>query len=151
MSLGKNRIKRSFDRTFVLSPSVPGSRAAQAGIPYTILNDQLVLRCFTNNWEWDKAEALSASSSLLDSLVGCFNCLLNPANPLQNPTQKSLVESFSLSTGLNYEFSLQCLSEMNWDVQQASAAFQTAKVVFSVLCKYVIINRIHMPCVVEHP
>jgi hypothetical protein len=42
--------------------------------------------------------------------------------------KKYMVENFSNSTGLTLDFSLQCLSEMQWDVEKAQAVFLNAKV-----------------------
>lgn len=58
-----NQIKRSFDRTFIIVPSNPTSKAAASGIPYTLLNDQLVIRCFSSNFEWENASSLLAPST----------------------------------------------------------------------------------------
>jgi nuclear RNA export factor len=52
---GTHHIQRSFDRTFIIIPSHPNSKAAASGIPYTLLNDQLVVRCFSSNFEWENA------------------------------------------------------------------------------------------------
>ena len=61
---GPQQIKRSFDRTFVIIPSHASSKAAVSGIPYILLNDQLVLRCFSGNFEWANADMHLASSSV---------------------------------------------------------------------------------------
>ena len=50
--------KLSFDRTFVLQPSAPVSRAAQSNIPVTIVNDMLVLRQYAGNDAWVNASSV---------------------------------------------------------------------------------------------
>lgn len=42
------RCRRSFDRTFVIIPSQPGSMAANANIPFCIINDQFTIRYHRN-------------------------------------------------------------------------------------------------------
>lgn len=37
----------SFDRTFIVAPATPGSRALAAGWSYVILNDSLIVRDFS--------------------------------------------------------------------------------------------------------
>jgi nuclear RNA export factor len=53
--------KRSFDRTFILVPALPGSRAASAGLPASILNDSMVIRTYGSNHSWKSAETLPVS------------------------------------------------------------------------------------------
>jgi nuclear RNA export factor len=65
---GIDQIKRSFDRTFVIVPSHPASKAAASGIPYILLNDQLVLRCFSSNSEWENASSHFSSAPTVTSI-----------------------------------------------------------------------------------
>lgn len=51
-SFSGNNASRSFDRTFLIAPAAPGSRSANAGSPYTILNDQVVLRSHSSRPGW---------------------------------------------------------------------------------------------------
>jgi nuclear RNA export factor len=60
---GNPNSKRSFDRTFVLVPAVPGSRASMAGLPVTIINDSMTIRTYSNNYAWAKAVDLNSISS----------------------------------------------------------------------------------------
>lgn len=47
-----NSGKKSFDRTFVLAPAAPGSRAMAKGYPVCIVNDMLVIRHFEAEPAW---------------------------------------------------------------------------------------------------
>ena len=67
---GINQTQRSFDRTFIIIPSHPTSKAAASGIPYTLLNDQLVLRCFSSNFEWENVgPQLAASPNITPNVL----------------------------------------------------------------------------------
>ena len=43
---------RSFSRAFIIIPAPQNSRALQAGLPYAIINDQLIVRSFGGNRAW---------------------------------------------------------------------------------------------------
>jgi nuclear RNA export factor len=105
----ERKSKRSFDRSFVIVPALPGSRAAMAGIPYSVLNDQLVLRCFHGNSEWINADSITSPTAGLNAM------------------QLKMVDAFQKATGLNYNFTLQCLTETGWDLQKANEVFMAAK------------------------
>ncbi|KAI9098686.1 hypothetical protein DFS34DRAFT_618521 [Phlyctochytrium arcticum] len=135
------RTNRSFDRTFMIIPASPGSRAANAGLPYTVINDQLTVRNFTSKPAWlqlgEDAQCSSASNTAqgpaaggpppapqLPDLATLRN--LQMQHGLDDTRQHQVIE-FSKVTGLNYSYSLQCLSETGWSMNDAMQAYQNVK------------------------
>ena len=126
---------RSFDRVFVIVPSVPGSRAAQNNIPLTIVNDSFLVRPFSGNYAWNEIEPeRPPSTTQPQPPTNTFPQLPSESILLQYKQQNNLsdqqhamVIGFSKQTGLNYMFSLQCLIETNWSDAHATQAFQSAK------------------------
>ncbi|KAJ3308310.1 nuclear mRNA export, poly(A)+RNA binding protein [Boothiomyces sp. JEL0838] len=115
--------RRSFDRTFILIPTVPGSRAAAANIPVTIINDSLVLRPFSSNTAWENAiDPLQYPQLPSDEVLLQYQRQLNLPD-----LQHQQIIAFSRKTGLNYAYSKQCLEETGWNEATASAAFESAK------------------------
>ena len=50
-----------------------------------------------------------------------------PAVSVDENTKKSLALSFSQKSGMNLQFSAQCLQENNWDFDKAALIFSEAK------------------------
>ncbi|KAJ3216925.1 nuclear mRNA export, poly(A)+RNA binding protein [Dinochytrium kinnereticum] len=169
----------SFTRTFTFIPAAPGSRHEMAGWPYSILNDQLVLRAWSPRKVWQEyapspqsavptsgtlvgdvnagtgarraqsagaamVTAPSAPSGIVDngimSLapsvgVGVGGGPLPDAQGLMalksahglNDMQHNLVLQFSQTTGLNYQFSFRCLTELQWNGDAALQAFNGSR------------------------
>ncbi|KAJ3004756.1 nuclear mRNA export, poly(A)+RNA binding protein [Thoreauomyces humboldtii] len=124
---GHTNVVRSFDRTFVIV--APGARSAQAGLPYSVANDQLVIRALSPPQVWQNLEggdgprAATATPQLPDPAT-LKNLQMH--HQLDDARQQQLIE-FSMATGLNYTYSLQCLSETGWVQQAAMQAFENAK------------------------
>ena len=55
-------LSKSFDRTFIIAPAAPGSAAANAGWGYTIVNDQMHVRIWSQNRAWSHAEEQDAAA-----------------------------------------------------------------------------------------
>jgi hypothetical protein len=91
---GNPNSKRSFDRTFILVPAVPGSRAAAAGLPVTIINDTMTLRTYSNNYAWSKAVDLNPTPST----EATFNLTQLPHHSILQKLQveHGLVQFFNL-------------------------------------------------------
>ncbi|KAI8998170.1 hypothetical protein BC832DRAFT_566370 [Gaertneriomyces semiglobifer] len=127
---------RSFDRTFIIVPAAPGSRAAMAGLPYVVINDQWTLRQYAGNSAWyrldqqQQADARSATQGgaspapQLPNMTTLRQLQLN--HQLDDARQNAVIE-FAKATGLNYQFSLQCLSETGWQLPAAMQAYQNVK------------------------
>ncbi|TPX55254.1 hypothetical protein PhCBS80983_g05475 [Powellomyces hirtus] len=126
----------SFDRTFIIVAPAPGSRAAMAGMPYSVANDQLTVRSFAGNKAWaqlkDEASArmsnaapqASARPPQLPDLTVLKQLQLH--HQLDDARQNQVIE-FSTATGLNYQFSLQCLAETGWSAPAAMQAYHNVK------------------------
>ncbi|UZJ52169.1 hypothetical protein CBS101457_001489 [Exobasidium rhododendri] len=135
---------RSFSRSFVVAPVVPGSTAANLGWPCVIISDQLTVRQYAGTNAWNVgAEVASATvaaggaptitptsgnaatsldlASLPPHLRG-----IAPAQGLSEQ-QHSLSIQLAAQTNLTYPFAVQCLSENNWDPTQAFNNFQALK------------------------
>nr|KAJ3420330.1 nuclear mRNA export, poly(A)+RNA binding protein [Polyrhizophydium stewartii] len=86
--------KRSFDRTFILVPAAPGSRAARMNLPCAIANDAWIVRYYTGNYAWSdidkdqEAQPPMAPQPLPASLIGTVSptVLQLPAPPMAGAT-----------------------------------------------------------------
>ncbi|KAI8824382.1 uncharacterized protein EV422DRAFT_519926 [Fimicolochytrium jonesii] len=126
---------RSFDRTLVLVTPPPGSRSAAAGLPYSVSNDQLNIRAYAGNKAWASiTETAPNGSSHSQPAHHHLPQLPDPTllKQLQlqyqlDDVRQSQVIEFARATGLNYQFSLQCLSETGWSTPAAMQAYQNVK------------------------
>ncbi|ORX90331.1 hypothetical protein K493DRAFT_318067 [Basidiobolus meristosporus CBS 931.73] len=132
-SEGLEGTERSFDRTFMISPPTPGSKAHQSGLPYVIRSDQLSVRHHVNSEAW-KVDANAASTTAAIATPAaqapCAPPQNTPVDPMLaglNPSQQAQVGELQRNTGLNVAFSIQCLSENQWDMETAFQAFQRLK------------------------
>ncbi|KAI8893731.1 hypothetical protein BC833DRAFT_270179 [Globomyces pollinis-pini] len=130
------KTKRAFDRTFILMPSQPGSRSAIAGLPISILNDSLTIRFWNLNLGWKDSKIASTTATTQPVAQPQPVASQLPPEPLLsqyqvtnglNDVQHQHVIMFSQGTGLNYQFSLQCLNENSFNLEQAHQMFQNAK------------------------
>ncbi|KAJ3154893.1 nuclear mRNA export, poly(A)+RNA binding protein [Geranomyces michiganensis] len=133
---------RSFDRTFIIVAAPPGSQAALAGIPYCVANDQLVVRSYAGNKAWANLKAEPPINALPQAPAVAAAVGL-PQHPPQLPDaavlkqlqihhqltdeRQSAVIKFSTATGLNYQFSLDCLAQNNWSAEGAMQAYVNVK------------------------
>ncbi|GAA5835315.1 hypothetical protein JCM11251_006678 [Rhodosporidiobolus azoricus] len=133
---------RSFDRTFILAPSAPGSPAAVAGWPCIILSDALTLRgysdlSFSKPRPPPQPKTASTSNTATHPPAGVVPPQVAPAvagvavpgvvpERAEGVTdeQQSLILQLQQVTRLTYTFSHLCLSQNNWDPHQALAQFQ---------------------------
>ncbi|KAJ1948362.1 nuclear mRNA export, poly(A)+RNA binding protein [Linderina macrospora] len=113
----------SFDRMFVLIPTVPGSPAAMAGWPCAILHDQLTVRRYNGfeNWQAGADQAVSATgaSAAAGSAAAQFSGLVGE--------QLAMAQTLQAHSKMNAEWTLKCLAESNWNYQQALATFEQAR------------------------
>ncbi|KIP04393.1 hypothetical protein PHLGIDRAFT_31380 [Phlebiopsis gigantea 11061_1 CR5-6] len=125
---------RSFDRSFILAPAPEGSRAKQAGWDVMILSDQLVVRAYSSHEAWRPGPLRVQAGEGLPPAISSTVPL-----PLQIPLQvqealsripepqRALVLQVCQQTGLNVEFSVQCLEGNGWDFVRAIANFEQVK------------------------
>jgi nuclear RNA export factor len=95
---------RSFSRTFVIGPGVPG------GSPIRVISDMMVLRAHSP-LAMPSHGANPPQSS-------------NPEQEHQEMATKQLVEK----TGMTPNYAILCLTETGWDLEKAFVAFNTNKV-----------------------
>jgi nuclear RNA export factor len=94
--------KRSFSRSFVLGPGLPGQG------PIRVLSDMLSLRAF---------------STLPNVFVAATQQPSEPPNQ-----QQAMIAELSRQTNMVPEYSKMCLEQVNWDFNQAVIMFQEKKV-----------------------
>lgn len=136
---------RSFDRTFTVVPAAPGSPAAQAEWPCTILSEQLTVRHYSGIAAF-KPDSLPVGDGA-GAGPNAAGAGQQPPPPQQqpqpaaapppqpqaapapapapglDPTQHDLALKFSAETGLTYPFAVQCLSENGWNPAAAMGVF----------------------------
>lgn len=126
---------RSFDRTFIVAPSAPGSTAANAGWPCVILSEQLTVRHYSGTASWRPGTLASgdqAQQALQPQQQQGQPSAAAPGSGPQPPPgineqQHFLSLEFARQTGLTYPFALQCLQENGWQPQAAMEVFQNLK------------------------
>ncbi|TFY63422.1 hypothetical protein EVG20_g6313 [Dentipellis fragilis] len=126
---------RSFDRSFILAPASPESRAKANGWDVEILSDQLVVRAYSSHESWRPGpllvQALAASSAQSASASGPTRASILAAFPpgLNMPeAQLALVVQLSQQTKLTAMFAIDCLETNGWDMARAMANFEQVKV-----------------------
>ncbi|OCB88767.1 NTF2-like protein [Sanghuangporus baumii] len=138
---------RSFDRSFVLAPATPGSRAALNNWAVVILSDQLTVRPYSSPDAW-KPGPLKVQGDGRDSK----SVLGPPKTPQRRPQrlqpdlmqklmspevqailgsvpdpQRALVAQLIPRTGLNVKFAFDCLENNAWVLERAIANFEQVK------------------------
>ncbi|XDG07211.1 hypothetical protein ABKA04_006826 [Annulohypoxylon sp. FPYF3050] len=98
--------KRSFSRTFVLGPGVPG------GNPIRVVSDMLVIRPFTSSPS-ASAPAPIAAPAPISAPVAQSNLEL----------QQQMVVELCNRTGMTPEYSKMCLDGVQWNFDQALLVF----------------------------
>ncbi|KAN0040289.1 hypothetical protein ACTA71_012179 [Dictyostelium dimigraforme] len=102
--------KRSYDRTFILAPSQPGSEAAKGGWEAIILNEQLHVRPYVR---LPRLEPVTQPIANITAPVGA--------------EMESLINDFAVYTKLKPEFAKECLTLSGWDKSKALETFQNLK------------------------
>ncbi|KAI6120024.1 hypothetical protein EDD16DRAFT_1578909 [Pisolithus croceorrhizus] len=138
---------RSFDRTFVLAPAPPSSRAKLNGWDVVILSDQWTIRAYSSHEAWrpgpmrvHAGEGLptavqqppqampqqSASTTVVPSQAHFEEALSGFSEP-----QRRLIVEICQRTGLNVKYAVDCLQNNGWDLDRAVANFEQVKGVLS--------------------
>lgn len=134
---------RSFDRSFILTPAVEGSRAKQNGWDVMVLSDQLCVRAYSHHEAWrpgpmkvqtgDKTPR--AVTPTPDPTMHGWMATLSHQGQQQvkeelariPEPQRALVQQVCQRTGLNVRFSVDCLEGNGWDLERAVANFEQVK------------------------
>ncbi|KAJ3867011.1 hypothetical protein EV359DRAFT_35403 [Lentinula novae-zelandiae] len=134
---------RSFDRTFVLIPAPEASRAKSSGWDVVIISDQWTIRAYSSPDAWKPGPMVvqpdpaavrqknGPSGNDSNSDKGQTIPLLsteqqNALGQIPEP-QRSMVLHISVRTGLNVQYSVDCLTNNGWDVEKAFANFEQVK------------------------
>lgn len=125
--------RKSFDRTFVLSPSKEGSRAQAVGLPYVITSDQVLVRGYVEPKAYMKAleentaaGAAVQTPAMQTSALSTVSAQLGP-DPSMTEERATQVLNLATTTRLKLSFALQCLAENGWDNTRAIDAFERLK------------------------
>ena len=117
---------RSFSRTFVLGPGVPG------GIPIRVISDMMVLRA------WGPlASPTNVASPPAKIDVGN-----------QEQQQEALTLLLVERTGMSPNYAILCLTETGWDLEKAFVAFSANKVCnwHPIICEDMILTCARINC-----
>ncbi|KAJ4480005.1 hypothetical protein J3R30DRAFT_3701151 [Lentinula aciculospora] len=130
---------RSFDRTFVLVPAPEGSRAKLSGWDVVIISDQWTIRAYSSPDAWKPGPMIVQPSAArqtkagppANSDKGSTPTILSPEqqNTLSQipEPERAKVLHICVRTGLNVQFSVDCLTNNGWDVEKAFANFEQVK------------------------
>lgn len=127
---------RSYDRTFLLTPVVPNSTAAQQGWPATIMNDILHIRSYVasppvveSSPSQSAAQPTPQSPQTLQppvSLLGQHTPTVT--SPVQQTNEDDLkIQQIMRATCLKPEWAKICLQQNGGDLNRAFEAFNTLK------------------------
>jgi len=104
------KLNKSFSRTFLIAPSQPQSNAAKAGWAYTIFNDQIIVRPWSGNKSFDKAE----KNPIQIQISNAVNSLNNNNNKNNNVTSNVFNPTVQLNANIvngPYNFTPEQLQE----------------------------------------
>lgn len=139
---------RSFDRTFVLAPAPPSSRAKLNGWDVVILSDQWTIRAYSSHEAWrpgpmrvQAGEGLPTTSqqppqampqqSASTTIVPSSQAQVQEALSGFSEPQRRLIVEICQRTGLNVKYAVDCLQNNGWDLDRAVANFEQVKGVLS--------------------
>ncbi|GJJ75524.1 nuclear RNA export factor [Entomortierella parvispora] len=137
-----SKVRRSFDRAFILIPAPQGTIAADQGWKCLIVSDQMTLRNYSGSEAW-KPETGSSNSlpaieegSSIPALMGPHHIptitaaapsAIELAQQLQNQfsglssEQQAKMQELQRITGLKFGYALECMNVVGWDMQQGVA------------------------------
>ncbi|EIW83907.1 NTF2-like protein [Coniophora puteana RWD-64-598 SS2] len=143
---------RSFDRSFVLAPAVPGSRyvlsvvefksnyllpnginsAKLNGWDVVILSDQWIIRNYSSHEAWQPGPLSVQGDAKGTRDTGAQPSAAPPAHvaeALSNFTehQRNLIWQMCQRSGLNIKYAFDCLENNAWDLERAVANFEQVK------------------------
>lgn len=113
---------RSFDRTFILAPSPPGSPAQLAGWPCMVLSDILTVRGYSDPSVWTP-KVVPPPAAAVAPVPGAP---VAPAPTGEGLTaeQQAVIMELAQHTNLTLHFAQLCLVENGWNAAAALANFQ---------------------------
>ncbi|KAI1317102.1 nuclear mRNA export, poly(A)+RNA binding protein [Mortierella claussenii] len=135
---GRDGLKKSFDRSFIIAPAPPNSSAALHGWKCVIISDQLVFRGYNGSEAWKPDAELNVTPGMAAAVAGAsaFNntaptpgipgapaTTVIPQAPMEGITPEQHTKALELQklTGLNYPYAVQCLAASGWDITKGVA------------------------------
>ncbi|EGN98717.1 hypothetical protein SERLA73DRAFT_181326 [Serpula lacrymans var. lacrymans S7.3] len=124
---------RSFDRSFVLAPAPPGSRAKLNGWDVMVLSDQWVIRAYSSYEAWQPGPMRVQAGEVLPAQpqtalpAPAAQAQLQEALSAFSEPQRMLIMQTCQRTGLNVKFAVDCLQNNAWDLDRAIANFEQVK------------------------
>lgn len=131
-------VNRSFDRSFLLTPAPPGSRALQYGLPVVVMNDMLHVRNYVQTSGDAQAKApqigspgpslsLPPSSLSLTPTKSTVPLFGSTSSFTSSTSSEDLVQKLSYVTDMNAATARTCLERNGWDYAKALANFYELK------------------------
>jgi len=104
---------RSFSRTFVLGPGAPG------GIPIRVVSDMMALRAHS---------PLVIPPSTVVAQTQPVPVAVPQAQEIPEQQKELIANQLMEKTGMTLEYTIMCLQETAWNIEQAYAAYEANKV-----------------------
>ncbi|KAI9605196.1 hypothetical protein H4Q26_003173 [Puccinia striiformis f. sp. tritici PST-130] len=119
---------RSFDRTFMLGAAGPASAAALKGWPCVILTDQLTVRGYSSPQAWSTTAPLPQTTipnsvPILASSLPTPTSTVSAQPELTSEQKNQLVQKLMDLTKLNMNFTIDCLTQNHWDLDNSIKNF----------------------------
>lgn len=111
--------RRTFNRTFLLTPTTHGSIESQQGWPGLVLNDLLHIQKYLPNGKSTTTTTTTTTTTSTASPSSGIPMALPPAMQSLLPQQQSLIIEFCKASRMNPQFSFECLSQNGWDSDKA--------------------------------
>lgn len=124
---GPNPTRKSFDRTFILTPAPADSFAAQNGWKCLIVSDQLMVREYNGHEAWRPEPVVNVAPGLrvANNLAPSSNALNHPDG--LSVEQHAAADELMRVSGLVYQYAVQALVTNGWDLNRAIAAVQASR------------------------
>ncbi|KAG0068571.1 nuclear mRNA export, poly(A)+RNA binding protein [Linnemannia elongata] len=122
-----NPARKSFDRTFILTPAPADSFAAQNGWKCVIVSDQLMVREYNGYQAWKPEPGVNVVSGLrvANNQAPSPTALSHPDG--LSMEQHAAADELMRVSGLVYQYAVQALMTNGWDLNRAIAAVQASR------------------------
>ncbi|KAF9128474.1 nuclear mRNA export, poly(A)+RNA binding protein [Mortierella sp. GBA39] len=122
-----NPTRKSFDRTFILTPAPADSFAAQNGWKCVIVSDQLMVRGYNGYEAWKPEPGVNVAPGLrVANNQAPSPTALNHPDGL-SAEQHAAADELMRVSGLVYQYAVQALMTNGWDLNRAIAAVQASR------------------------
>jgi nuclear RNA export factor len=118
--------RRYFDRIFVLTPALPGSKALISGWPVEIISDILCIRPTISPELKNRLNGIRSIKELKE-LSKLADTVRKQVVIGLTSQQQEMVMEFSKITGLNSQYSVMCLTQYAWNYNESLQGFESAR------------------------